>query len=285
MPSTRLKKYWKNSSNKMKTRITPLIAIVVLMCLALNINAKVPDKPTQKLLLWDYAGIFNDSEKALIEDSLESFSRNTSNQVVVMTVTNEILEGYEMAEFGQQVGEKWGVGYKGKNNGLVVLIKPKTGDDAMGKGRAFISTGYGAEGPLPDLLCSNIVNECMIPRFRENDYAGGVLAAMEVIKPALMGDFNEAENLMNDDAADAVLAIIVLMMIICFIFVVMSKGNNGNGNNTRTYTGGPIIFPGTFGSGSSSRGSWGGGFGGSSGGGWGGFGGGSFGGGGGGGSW
>ena len=49
MPSTRLKNYWKNSSNKMKTRITPLIAVVVLMCLTLNMNAKVPDKPTQKL--------------------------------------------------------------------------------------------------------------------------------------------------------------------------------------------------------------------------------------------
>lgn len=268
----------------MKVRITPTIATFMLMCLALNMSAKVPDKPTQKLLLWDYAGIFNPSEKAIIEDSLESFSRNTSNQVVVMTVTNEILDGYELAEFGQQVGQKWGVGYQGKDNGVVVLIKPKTGDDAMGKGRAFISTGYGSEGPLPDLLCSKIVDERMIPHFKENDYAGGVLSALEVIKPALMGDFNEAENLMNDDAADVVLAIIVMVMIICFIFAVMSKGNN-NGNNTRTYTGGPIIFPGTFGSGSSSRGSWGGGFGGGSGGGWGGFGGGSFGGGGGGGSW
>ena len=199
-----------------------------------------------------------------------------------MTVTNEILEGYELAEFGQEVGQKWGVGHKGSDNGVIILIKPKTGDDAKGKGRAFITTGYGAEGPLPDVLCSNIVDEKMIPHFRENDYAGGIWDALEVIKPALQGDFNEAEELMGNDASDAVLSMIVLIMIICFIFVVKSSNNNGgNGNNTRTYTGGPIIFPGGFGSGSSSSGSsWSGG-----GGGWGGFGGGSFGGGGGGGSW
>ena len=72
--------------------------------------------------------------------------------------------------------------------GVVILIKPKTGDDAMGKGRAFITTGYGAEGPLPDLLCSKIVDEEMIPHFKENDYAGGIWAALEIIKPALQGD-------------------------------------------------------------------------------------------------
>jgi uncharacterized protein len=265
------------------TRRNILFTSLLLLFAVMSMSAAVPDKPTQKLLLWDYAGIIDDYQEQMIEDSLEYFSRTTSNQIVVMTVTNEMLDGLEMAEFGQQVGEKWGVGHKGDNNGVVVLIKPKTGDNAMGKGRAFISTGYGAEGPLPDLLCSKIVDNEMIPHFKENDYAGGIMAALKIIKPALQGDFN-TEEYVNDDAADAVLAMIVLMAIICFIFVVISKSNdNGNGNNTRTYTGGPIIFPGTFGSGRSSS-SWGGGFGGG-GGGWGGFGGGSFGGGGGGGSW
>ena len=261
-----------------------ILPALLMLCLAMGMSAQVPDKPTEKRLLWDYANIIDSYQKQVLEDSLESFSRNTSNQIVVMTVTNEMLQGLEMAEFGQQLGQKWGVGHKGSDNGLVVLIKPKTGDDAMGKGRAFISTGYGAEGPLPDLLCSKIVDEEMIPHFKENDYAGGIWAALEIIKPALQGDFNTKEYV-NDDAADAVLAIIVILAILCFIFVVVSSnGNNGNGNNTRTYTGGPIIFPGSFGSGRSSSG-WGSGgsFGG--GGGWGGFGGGSFGGGGGGGSW
>ncbi|MBR5085543.1 MAG: TPM domain-containing protein [Muribaculaceae bacterium] len=260
-----------------------ILTTLLMLCLAMGMSAQVPDKPTEKKLVWDNANILDDSQEKLIEDSLEYFSRTTSNQIVVMTVTNEMLDGMSLSEFGQEVGQKWGVGHKGSDNGVVVLIKPKTGDDAMGKGRAFISTGYGAEGPLPDLLCSKIVDEEMVPHFKENDYAGGIWAALKVLKPALQGDFN-TEEYVNDGAGDAILAMIVLLAIICFIFVVMSSNNNnGNGNNTRTYTGGPIIFPGTFGSGRSSGGGFGGGFGG--GGGWGGFGGGSFGGGGGGGSW
>lgn len=261
-----------------------ILTTLLMLCLAMGMSAKVPDKPTQKLLVWDYAGIIDDNqEEKRLEDSLEYFSRTTSNQIVVMTVTNEILDGMQLAEFGQEVGEKWGVGHKGSDNGVVVLIKPKTGDDAKGKGRAFISTGYGAEGPLPDLLCSKIVDEEMVPYFKENDYAGGIWAALEILKPALQGEF-DTEEYVGDDVGDAILSVIVVLMIMCFVFVVMTSSNNGNGNgtNTRTYTGGPVIFPGSFGSGRSSGGSFGGGFGG---GGWGGFGGGSFGGGGGGGSW
>jgi len=240
-------------------------------------SAQVPDKPTEKKLLWDYAGIIDNTQKQALEDSLEAFSRTTSNQIVVMTVNS--FGDLTPAEFGQQVGEKWGVGHKESNNGVVILIKPKTEES---KGQAFITTGYGAEGPLPDLLCSKIVNEEMIPHFKVNDYAGGVWAALDIIKPALKGDFNTEEYVGGD--GDAIVGLIVFIILICLFFIVISKSsNNGNGNNTRTYTGGPIIFPGSFGSGSS-RGSWGGGFG-SGGGGWGGFGGGSFGGGGGGGSW
>ncbi len=260
-----------------------IYSTLLMLLMTLSMSAAVPEKPTQKLLVWDYAGIMDPAQVQLLEDSLEYFSRTTSNQIVVMTVTNDILDGLSLAEFGQEVGQKWGVGHKGSDNGVVVLIKPKTGDDAMGKGRAFISTGYGAEGPLPDLLCSKIVDNEMIPHFKDNDYAGGVWAALDILKPALQGDFN-TEEYVGDDAADAVLSIIVLIMIVCFVFVVMKSNNNGgNGNNTRTYTGGPVIFPGSFGSGRSSSSWGGGGFGG--GGGWGGFGGGSFGGGGGGGSW
>ena len=260
-----------------------IYSTLLMLLMTLSMSAAVPEKPTQKLLVWDYAGIMDPAQVQLLEDSLEYFSRTTSNQIVVMTVTNDILDGLSLAEFGQEVGQKWGVGHKGSDNGVVVLIKPKTGDDAMGKGRAFISTGYGAEGPLPDLLCSKIVDNEMIPLFKDNDYAGGVWAALDILKPALQGDFN-TEEYVGDDAADAVLSIIVLIMIVCFVFVVMKSNNNGgNGNNTRTYTGGPVIFPGSFGSGRSSSSWGGGGFGG--GGGWGGFGGGSFGGGGGGGSW
>lgn len=249
-----------------------------MLVATMSMSAQVPDKPTEKKLLWDFANVIDDAQEKAIEDSLEAFSRHTSNQILVMTVTS--LGNFEPVEYATELGRKWGVGHEENNNGVVVLIKVKTENE---KGRAFIATGYGAEGPLPDVLCNHIVEKEMIPRFKEDDYAGGVWNALAVIMPAMKGEFN-VEEYVNDDSGDALLALIVMIAILAFMFYAFSKNSgtgSGTGTNTRTYTGGPIIFPGSFGSGSS-RGSWGGG---SGGGGWGGFGGGSFGGGGGGGSW
>ncbi len=251
-----------------------------------NVTA-VPKQPTEKKLLWDLAGVIDPATAQEIEDSLEYFSRTTSNQILVMTVTS--IGGADISEYATQLGRDWGVGHEGDNNGVVILIKVKTESE---KGNAFIATGYGVEGVLPDVLCRRIIERERIPHFKENDYAGGIKDALAVIMPAMKGEFNKEEYL--DDTGDAILGLIVFIAIICIIAVAMKNGGAGNGSNTRTYTGGPIIFPGSFGSGRSSGSSWGGGSssggwggfgGGSFGGGWGGFGGGSFGGGGAGGSW
>lgn len=164
-----------------------LFTIVLMLSMFLNMSAGIPEKPKHAKFMWDYANVIDDDQEKLIEDSLEYFSRTTSNQIVVMTVTDQMLDGMEMAEFCNQVGNKWGVGQKDSNNGVVIIIKPKTKNDY---GDAFISTGYGTEGPLPDLLCSKVINEDMIPHFKKNDYASGVWAALEIIMPALQGEFN-----------------------------------------------------------------------------------------------
>lgn len=233
---------------------------------------EVPKTPTEKKLLWDLAGVIDPATAQEIEDSLETFSRTTSNQILVMTVTS--IGGADMAEYATQLGRDWGVGHEKDNNGVVILIKVKTENE---DGNVFIATGYGVEGALPDVMCSRIIEKEMIPHFKEDDYAGGIKDALAVIMPAMKGEFDEEEYM--DDTGDAILGLIVMIVIICFIVVAIKNGGGtGTGTNTRTYTGGPIIFPGSRSSGSS----WGGG--GSSGG-WGGFGGGSFGGGGAGGSW
>ena len=256
------------------------ISLFMLLGMALGMSAQVPDKPTEKKLLWDFANVISDAQEKAIEDSLEAFSRQTSNQILVMTVTS--LGDYEPMEYATELGRKWGVGHEENNNGVVVLIKVKTEDSP--KEVVAIAPGYGIEGALPDVLCKRIIDQEMKPHIKEKDYASGIEAALKIIKPAMQGEFNTKEYV-GDDAGDAMLALIVMIAILAFMFVVFSKNNGsgtgsgtGTGTNTRTYTGGPIIFPGSFGSGSS-RGSWGGG-GSFGGGGWGGFGGGSFGGGG-----
>ncbi len=270
----------------MKNKITHFLVAVLLLFVALPVAAiddsggatQVPDKPTEKKLLWDLAGVIDPATAQEIEDSLEYFSRTTSNQILVMTVTS--IGGADISEYATQLGRDWGVGHEGDNNGVVILVKVKTESEG---GNVFIATGYGVEAVLPDVLCKRIIEKEMVPHFKENDYAGGIKDALAVIMPAMKGEFDKEEYM--DDTGDAILGLIVMIAIICLIVVAMKKGGTGTGTNTRTYTGGPVIFPGSFGGGSSrSSGgsSWGGG---SSSGGWGGFGGGSFGGGGAGGSW
>ena len=271
-------------------RMMMLMAVVVLTVGALRAQTAdpIPDAPNPPRLVNDYASIFSAQQVALMEDSLEIFARKTSNRIAVVTMAD--LQGLEPMEMAYGIGKKWGVGDKEHNAGVVILVKPKT---AESRGEVFIATGYGVEGVLTDAFCSDIVRNEMIPHFRNNDYYGGVEAALRVIKPAMAGEFSHEQYLESgeDDALAAVMALVlVLIVFFAFVSIINDKhkddNNNGNGNGGTFGGGGPIIFLPGMGR-RSTGGGFGGGFGGGGfgGGGFGGFGGGSFGGGGAGGSW
>ena len=259
-----------------------LMAVALLLCVtALAAMAQVPERPNPPRLVNDFAGILGDCQ--WLEDSLERIAVETSNQICVVTMND--FGGYDKAMMAYSIGQEWGVGKKGNNNGVVILIKPKTEDS---KGEAFIAPGYGLEGAITDAISTRIVNQEMIPHFKENDYLGGVWAGAQVVRDLATGEYNEEDYAQQDDDS-ALFALILFILIFAFFMYLAHKSNqNGGGghrNNRDTGTwGGPIIF--TTGSDWNRGGSsWNGGGGWSGGGGWGGFGGGSFGGGGGGGSW
>ena len=266
--------------NNVKRRL--LTACLVLCFTTLTVTAQVPARPDPPRLVNDFAGILGDCQ--WLEDSLERIAMETSNQICVVTMND--FGGYDKAWMAYSIGEQWGVGKSDKDNGVVILIKPKT---AEGKGEAFIAPGYGLEGAITDATSTRIVNNEMIPHFKEEDYLGGVWAGAQVVRDLATGEYNEKDYAQLSDDGDALLALIMFILIFAFLMYLahkMNQGNNGNRNNGDTGTwGGPIIFTsgndwGRGGSSWSGGGSWGGG-----GGSWGGFGGGSFGGGGGGGSW
>ena len=255
------------------------LTMALLLCFTtMMVMAQVPARPNPPRLVNDFAGVLGDCQ--WLEDSLERIAMETSNQICVVTMDD--LGGYDKAWMAYKIGQEWGVGKKGNNNGVVILIKPKTADS---KGEAFIAPGYGLEGAITDATSTRIVNQEMIPHFKENDYLGGVWEGVKVVRDLAVGEYNE-EDYVNQDDGDALFGLIMFILILALFLYIVHKsdqGNNGNRNNGDTGTwGGPIIFTSgrDWGRGS---GTWGGG--GFGGGGWGGFGGGSFGGGGGGGSW
>ena len=193
-------------------------------------------------------------------------------QIAVVIVPT--LGGYEKADYAQQLGQKWGVGGSKFNNGFVVLVKPKTSTEG---GEAFIATGYGVEQYVPDATALDIVNNEMIPRFKENDYYGGINSATNVLMSLVKGEFS-ADSYSKKKGTSAIAFIIIIIVII----ILFSRKNNNHHTIDRSGAGGMLFFPWMMGGGGSGSG---GGFGGGGGGGFGGFGGGGFGGGGAGGSW
>ena len=274
MPMTKTMAIW-NKGRRLMT--------VALLCVTtLAAMAQVPERPNPPRLVNDFAGILGNCQ--WLEDSLQKIAMETSNQICVVTMND--FGDYDKAWMAYSIGQEWGVGKKENNNGVVILIKPKTADS---KGEAFIAPGYGLEGAITDATSTRIVNQEMIPYFKDNDYLGGVWAGAKVVRDLAIGEYNEEDYAQQGGDEEALFALIMFIFIFAFFMYLAHKSNQGNGgnrNNGDTGTwGGPIIF--TSGSDWNRGGSsWSGGGGGSfGGGGWGGFGGGSFGGGGGGGSW
>lgn len=239
----------------------------------------VPQPMTPPRLVNDFAGVLG-SDAQRIEQVLRLYDDSTSNQITVVTVND--MGGYDPAMFAYEIGERWGVGNKKYNNGVVVLIKPKRGNE---KGVAFIAPGYGLEPVLTDAVCNRIVNQVMIPHFKEEDYVGGVEAALELIMPLASGEISSKE-FTSDTSRKVTWTLVGIFLLVIILTIVISYQRikyekNGGNEDDDHYGGGGMIFFGPSMGGGNHSGSWGS----FSSGGFGGFGGGSFGGGGSGGSW
>lgn len=266
-----------------------IIAVCTFVLLGMTCMA-LPVKPSPPRLVNDLAGLFTASQTAALEQVLVTFDDSTSNQIAVVTVRD--LEGYAPSEYATRLGISWQVGSENFNNGIVVLIKPKTSSE---KGETAIAVGYGLEGAIPDAYAKRIIENDMIPHFRNNDYYSGVTAACRTLMKLASGEISEPRE--TDDGSGAPLAALAMIILgLIVLIVVFSGASNGNGGNRgngghRGLDGDDlaraIIIGNLLGNasrGGRSSGGWGS-SGGSFGGGFGGFGGGSFGGGGASGSW
>ena len=254
-----------------------VILISVILVFIANSFAQIPERPVPPRLVNDFANVLTESERQFIEDTLVRFDRATSTQIVVVTVPD--LQGNDPGDFAFQLGEKWGVGQKGTNNGIVILVKPKQGNS---KGQVFIATGYGLEGVLPDAIVnSTVIDYEMIPYFKENNYYQGLSSGIKVIMEITRGEYT-AQYYQQQRAQNKGGGAIPAIIIFIIVFIIMMRGRRN-----RFYSPGKSLpFWLAMGMLSGGRGS-GGSFGNfsSGSGGFGGFGGGSFGGGGAGGSW
>ena len=255
-------------------RVLPILLLLVTFS-SLNAQDCLLDKPPVQDLVQDYADVLSDVEEQGLRHALNSFNDTTSTQILIVTVND--LCGYDKAEFTYTLGENWGVGQEGKDNGVVIMVKPHGG---KGQRHAFIAVGYGLEGVLPDAIAKRIVENEMIPRFKENDFYGGIANATSAIMSITTGEFTADEYAKKRTYEKFIPILFVLFIFILIIIVKASRTRKYADTNSMGFWAAWALMN------ASSR-SHGGSFGnfGSGGGSFGGFGGGSFGGGGAGGSW
>jgi len=259
--------------------------LIIFFCLLLVVFAafaqKLPPKPAHQLVL-DTTGTLSASEAQMLESKLDAYNDSTSTQIAVVILHN--VQGDDINDFGQKLGRAWGIGEKGKNNGILILV-------ALDVHQMTIQTGYGVEGDVTDKSTNEIISNDLRPNFRQNAYYQGLDVATSDLIKLMKGEYKGTGQHNSRDDQSGGGGIFVVIFIVIFILIAIFRGKGGGGqviggggSPWLWFLGGALLGRGSGGWGGFSGG--GGGFGGGSGGGgFGGFGGGDFGGGGSSGSW
>lgn len=254
------------------------VLVLTAFCLVSgNVMAQfdIPEKPKKQTSVYDYIGLLSPAQKQSLENKLIRYADSTSTQIVCVIIGS--TKGEDIALLGAKWGQKWGIGQKGKDNGILITLAK---DDR----RVDINTGYGIEYRITDRMAHQIINRIMIPEFKTENYYAGLDKGSDALFLALKGEFKEDRDFGNNDGGG-----IPFLVIIIFIIIVLSifKRNNrgGPGGRHRSPSILDMLILSSMGRTGGYRGGGGFGSGGSSGGFGGGFGGGGFGGGGASGGW
>ena len=204
---------------KMKIR-KQIILLFALTFLGNSIFGKEDcfPKPKKNRIVHDFANIIDQTVEQNLEQQLVNFNNQTTTQIAIVTVNS--LCDYDRAMFTYEIGEQWGVGSKDFDNGLVIMVKPKTGNN---RGQAFIAPGYGLEGVLPDATAKRIIEYEMIPSFKQNDYNSGISNAVQVIMEITGGEYSAENYQKKSKRKSKPFPVFPLIFIGFFIFIMLAS--------------------------------------------------------------
>jgi uncharacterized protein len=183
----------------------------------------------------DTAGLLDAGAAQQLEAQLSAFEQASGIQLVVVTLPD--LQGYEIEEFGYQLGRFWGIGQKGKNNGVLLIV-------AQAERKVRIEVGYGLEGTLTDALSANIIQSVIVPQFKNGQFAAGIEQGALAVMAALKGEYQPQAQRGNSQQTRGGLLIFFLMFM--GVIFLRSFGGGGPGGFGR---GGGLFLPGGFGGG------------------------------------
>ena len=213
--------------------VTALLAFLVFITPAWA----APKFPALTGRVVDDAGILSSDTKAGLMEKLAALEQKTSRQLVVVTVPS--LQGYEISDYGYQLGRAWGIGQAKLNNGILFIVAPN-------EHKTRIEVGYGLEPIVTDAFASVVIQGQVLPKFRSGDFNGGVQAGVDALIEQLSLDTSEAEKRAaaaeqqlqrrgHDDGGGGLVGFLVIL----FIFIAISRIFGGWGLLPFLFMGGP----------------------------------------------
>jgi len=208
-----------------------------------------PNFPILTSRITDQAGLLSADDYTAIQAELAALEQKSTDQVAVVTVKS--LEGYPIEDYGYQLGRKWGIGQKGKDNGILLIVAPN-------ERKVRIEVGRGLEPVMTDAMSNLIVQNAILPEFRRGDFSAGIRAGVRDIKDVLLGDAVEVEQRAKRqgeslDFWSVVLIIFWICVVLFVLFAVVQSIRNApqavSGQRRRGSSPGPIVIPGGWGGG------------------------------------
>jgi len=149
------------------------LLFIFFSLLSLSVVAQeIPSRPVPPKLINDFTHTLSPDEAATLEHTVVAFSDSTSTQIAVVIVPT--TNGDDPNSYAFKIGRAWGVGSKEFNNGVVLLIAKE--DHTIS-----IQTGYGLEGSLPDITAKHIIDDEIVPSFKNGDYYEGISKGIHAI--------------------------------------------------------------------------------------------------------
>jgi uncharacterized protein len=202
------------------------------LLLATPASAQTFPKLTGRVV--DQAELLDPAREAALSAKLQSLEQQTGRQFVVATVRS--FEGRSIEDYGYRLGREWGIGSAEKDDGVVLLVAPN-------ERRVRVETGYGARVFLTDAMSSVIIRNAILPRFRANDFAGGIEAGVNQLATQMQLSPQEAQRRLQQaeaaqvtvgrDRGGSVGFLPLLFFGLVMLFVLSSFGRRAGGRRYR----------------------------------------------------
>jgi uncharacterized protein len=193
----------------------PWRAVLLLAFLLFSTVAQALVFPTLSGRVVDEPLILDQATRTALTQKLADLEAKTTDQLVVAIVKS--LQGTSVEDYGNRLFREWKLGQAGKNNGVLLLVAPS-------EKRVRIEVGYGLEGTLPDAVSKLIIENGITPRFRANDFPGGIARGVDDIIQVLTGDAEEWKRraaAQRPEVKSAPLDFGTILLVCFVIFIVI----------------------------------------------------------------